>query len=100
MKIPASITKRQHTQLSRKNTKMLKEEIEAQKHDLDIELEWLRDSWDPDNKYMEPHVKGYFETANYWNKEVKAAFRLFISQKRKIEKAYKNGLKKKGGKKC
>lgn len=92
MKIPTKIDKRKFNSLSKTNLKELKGIIEDTNGDLHIEADWLANDWDPDNKFMKELSEEHKETTEYWQKEVKAAFRKFRSNKIKIVRAYKKYL--------
>ncbi len=99
MKIPSKITKREHTTLSKKNFKCLMGVIADVNNDLLLEANFLNDDWDPNNKFMDKMANENKDTVNFWHKETKVAFREFKRDKIKIDKAYKNYLDSKKGKK-
>lgn len=88
MKIASKIDKRTFTKLSKKNFKCLTQEIESQCSDLLLEASWLRDDWDPDNKYMEDAAEDHKETIASWHKDIKAEFRAFKSDTKKLIAAH------------
>lgn len=106
MKIASKINKATYTKLNKLNLKDLMIDINDQQGDLTIEANILAEGATHPNKYEEEHLNTWKETEAYWHKEVKAGFRVFRSNRAKIQKAHDKFLEaeakakaKKAGKK-
>ena len=102
MKIPSKIDKRTFTKLNKQNLKCLVGEIEGQYNDLLQEAKWLNESWLPENKFHDDMAEEHKSTLASWHKDVKAEFRLFKADRKKIRAAHAKFLEaaaKKRGKK-
>lgn len=93
MKIANKITKRQYTALNKHNEKMLADEIECATldytsiaHNLASNIECVPGL---DDKLNDGNYK---ETTSIYRKELNASYRIFITNRNKIYKAYQKGL--------
>ena len=87
MEIPSKITKRKAAALHKKNLKYLTDEILSQQLDALIEAEFIVD----DKRDRKVILADVDSTLNYWHKDVKKAFREFLTDKGRIEKALQRG---------
>lgn len=88
MKIPTKINRATYTRLNKHNLKDLMIDINDQHNDLTIEANCLAEAATHPNKYEEVHLNIWKESVAYWHKEVKGGFRVFRSNRAKIQKAH------------
>ena len=88
MKIASKINRATYTKLNKRNLADLMIDINDQQGDLTIEANILAEGAAHPNKCEEEQLDKWKETAAYWHKEVKAGFRVFRSNRKKIQAAY------------
>ena len=94
MKIPSKITKRQFTALNKKNTTMLSEAISGAEADYKATANNLALNKTCIEGLDEKLTDGgHKDTTRYWMVELNACFRLFVTNRNRIYKAYQKGLK-------
>jgi len=92
MKIPHKIDKRTHTRLSKLNAKYLNDELFNVNHDLKIEIDFLVNHWNIENRFMNKEAEEHKDTVKFWHKEMNTAFKQFKRDKIKIDKALARGI--------